>query len=143
MNNDTINLLKECNSGCKSAVNGIDQVLPYIRDEKLRSTVTNEKKIHQEIGDRCHQILNSYGADERDPHPAAKVFSWVGTEVKLAVNSSTQEIAGIMADGCNMGIKSINKALNEYSGADAGAKRVAKRLIDMEKKLASDMSVYL
>lgn len=143
MNNDTINLLKECNSGCKSAVNGIDQALPYIRDEKLRSTVTNEKKIHQEIGDRCHQILNSYGADERDPHPAAKVFSWVGTEVKLAVNSSTQEIAGIMADGCNMGIKSVAKYLNQYKDATPESRTIAAHIINTEHDFMKDMLVFL
>ena len=35
MNLDTINLLKECNAGCKSATNSMEQVLPYVKDEKL------------------------------------------------------------------------------------------------------------
>ena len=35
MHEDSINLLKECNSGCKSATNSMEQVLPYITNEKL------------------------------------------------------------------------------------------------------------
>lgn len=37
MNEDTINLLQECNAGCKSATNSMEQVLPYIKNENLKS----------------------------------------------------------------------------------------------------------
>lgn len=143
MDNDTVGLLKEINSGCKSAVNGISQTLPYVKDDKLKSTMANEKRLHEQIGNRCHDLLNSLGADEKDPHAAAKAFAWIGTEAKLAINSSSSEIACIMADGCNMGIKSLAKYLNQYKAADDESRRLAASLINTEEKFYKDMLVYL
>ena len=35
MNEDTINLLKECNAGCKSATSSMEQILAYVENQKL------------------------------------------------------------------------------------------------------------
>jgi hypothetical protein len=44
-----------------------------------------------------------------------------------------------MTDGCNMGVKSLNKYLNEYEAADEVSKDIAKRLIHLEEQLAVDI----
>ena len=41
MQNDTISLLRECNSGIKMGVNSIDQVLPYVKDHKLKKNLNS------------------------------------------------------------------------------------------------------
>ena len=48
-----------------------------------------------------------------------------------------------ITDGCNMGVKSLRKYLNQYKAADENAKNTAKRLIDLEEKLVQDMRAYL
>jgi hypothetical protein len=48
-----------------------------------------------------------------------------------------------MTDGCNMGVKSLNRYLNEYEAADEISKDIAKRLINLEEKLAIDIRKYL
>jgi hypothetical protein len=48
-----------------------------------------------------------------------------------------------MTDGCNMGVKSLNRYLNQYVAADERSKDITKRLIHLEQKLGSDMSAYL
>ena len=48
-----------------------------------------------------------------------------------------------MTDGCNMGVKSLNRYLNEYQAADERAKDAAKKLIHMEQTLAEDLRSYL
>ena len=52
-------------------------------------------------------------------------------------------MADLMTDGCNMGVKSLNKYLNKYGAADEKSKDIAKKLINLEKKLAVDVSQYL
>lgn len=47
-----------------------------------------------------------------------------------------------MTDGCNMGVKSLNKYLNEYKAADDRAKDKTKRLIELEKKLCEQMHPF-
>ena len=70
-------------------------------------------------------------------------MSWLKTNVKLALNDSDYTIADLMTDGCNMGVKSLNKYLNQYSAADEVSKDITKRLINLEEKLAVDIRQYL
>ena len=59
------------------------------------------------------------------------------------MNESDETIADLITDGCNMGIKSLNKYLNQYKAADEKTKDIAKRLINLEEKLAIDIRCYL
>ena len=73
----------------------------------------------------------------------AKGMSWIKTNVKLAVDESDKTIAGLITDGCNMGIKSLNKYLNQYEAADEKSKDITKRLINLEEKLVIDIRKFL
>jgi hypothetical protein len=42
-----------------------------------------------------------------------------------------------------MGVKSLNRYLNQYKAADESSKDIAKRLINLEEKLAVDIRSYL
>ena len=42
-----------------------------------------------------------------------------------------------------MGVKSLNRYLNQYEAADEVSKDMAKRLIHLEEKLAVDIRQYL
>ena len=63
-------------------------------------------------------------------------MSWVKTNMMLTMNESDATIAELITDGCNMGVKSLNKYLNQYTDAGEEAKEIAKRLIQLESELA-------
>lgn len=142
-NEDTINLLKECNAGCKSGTNSMEQVLPYIENEKFKSIIDEYNDKHIKIGDECHQMLNAYHEQEKDPSVSAKAFSWISTEVKLIMNNDTHEIADIMIDGCNMGIKSVSKYINKYKNASKESVDLAKKLVKTEQEFMNQLLGYL
>jgi len=48
-----------------------------------------------------------------------------------------------MTDGCNMGVKSLSRYLNQYAAADEAAKDITKRLIRLEEALAVHMRDFL
>ena len=73
----------------------------------------------------------------------AQGMSWIKTNVKLAMDDSDETIAELMTDGCDMGIKSLSRYLNEYEAADDKAKKIAKKLIDLENDLCSGLREYL
>ena len=73
----------------------------------------------------------------------AKGMSWVKTNMKLAMNESDNTIADLMTDGCNMGVKSLGRYLNQYKAASEQAKDVAKRLIALEDQLSVELRAYL
>ncbi|MBO5929085.1 MAG: hypothetical protein J6Q42_03590 [Clostridia bacterium] len=140
MNNDTINLLKECNSGCKCATNSMEQVMPFIKeDSSLKKLIDKYNEKHIDIGDECHELLNACDKDEKDPPSLAKAFSWVSTEMKLMLDSDTKKIAGIMFDGCSMGIKSLSGYLNQYTDASEDSRRLTRKLIDIEQDFMNEL----
>ena len=63
--------------------------------------------------------------------------------LKMQLHKNDNTIADLMTDGCNMGVKSLNKYLNEYKAADDRAKDKTKRLIELEKKLCEQMQPFL
>lgn len=143
MNEDTIKLLKECNSGCKSATNSMEQVQSFIGDEKLKSIIDRYNKMHIKIGDECHQLLNDCNEDEKDPNVLAKAFSWISTEMKLMVNDDSHKIADIMIDGCNMGIKSVSEYINKYKAASKESSDLAKNLVKIEQDFMNELLAFL
>ena len=70
-------------------------------------------------------------------------MSWIKTNMKMGMDNSDQTIADLMTDGCNMGVKSLNKYLNQYKAADEKTKDIAKHLINLEEKLAVDIRSFL
>ena len=73
----------------------------------------------------------------------AKTMSYLKTEMKLAMEDNDGTVADLMTDGCNMGVKSLNRYLNEYKAADETAKDICKRLINLEERLAIDLRQFL
>lgn len=143
MNEDTIQLLEECNMGCKTATNSMEQVLPFTKDTDLKAIIEKYNDIHISIGDQCHEILNSSNEKEKDPPMTAKTFSWINTEIKLMVNDNNHKIADIMIDGCNMGIKSLSKYLNQYKAASEESINLVKNLIQIEQDFMKELLLFL
>ena len=73
----------------------------------------------------------------------AKGMSWIKTNVMLAVDESDSRVADLITDGCNMGVKSLNRYLNQHTDASEKAKELTKKLIDLEEKLAIDIRRFL
>lgn len=140
---DTIKLLRECDAGIKTGVSSIDGVLDYVRDENLREYLSDCRDEHDKLKGEIQSLLDKYHDDGKDPNAMAKGMSWLKTNVKLVMDESDETIADLMTDGCNMGVKSLNKYLNQYKAADEKTKDITKRLINLEEKLAVDIRGFL
>ena len=143
MNSDTINLLKECNAGCKSATNSMEQVLGYVEDNKLKDIINDYNQRHIKLGDECHILLNKYGSDEKDPQTMAKAMSFISTEIKMMTDDKTKKAAEIMMDGCNMGIKSVSGYINQYSHANPESVTMANKIVKLEQSFMEDLRSFL
>ena len=144
-NDDTIKLLKECDAGSKMAVTSIDEVLDDIQDEKLKKILIDSKDHHTKLGNEIHAQLNKNRADGKEPNLMAKGMSWMKTNMKLGMGTKDNEkiVADLMTDGCNMGVKSLNKYLNQYKNADETSQKLCMRLIKIEEKLCEELEEYL
>lgn len=143
INNDTINLLKECNAGIQMGVSSIDEVLPKVESQKLETILNDYKNKHSQLGNETNEIIQEYGEETKEPNPVAKGMSWMKTNMKLAWDESDATISDLITDGCNMGVKSIRRYMNQYDSADERTKNIAKKLIDIEEELAVEISPFL
>ena len=141
--NDTKKLLKECDAGCKTAINGMAQVVSHVGSTELRSVITACSNRHATLGDRCHSLLNREGDSGGDPPAMADTFMRMGTGFKLAVNDEDHHIAEMMADGANMGMKSIAKVMNACPSASSDSRTLASDLIGEERQFFDSMLRYL
>lgn len=140
---DTIKLLRECDAGIKMGVASIDEVLNYVHDQTLGKYLADCKDEHDKLKAEVQALLDQYQDDGKEPSPMAKSMSWMKTNVKLVMDESDETIADLMTDGCNMGVKSLNRYLNQYKAADEETKDIAKRLIHLEEKLVDDIRCFL
>ena len=140
---DTIRLLRECDAGVKMGVSSIDEVLEYVKSDSLRKTLADCKIAHKKLETEIDESLNRFGDEGKEPNPIAKGMSWMKTSIKLIMQESDHTIADLITDGCDMGVKSLSKYLNQYKAADEDSKSIAKRLISLEEKLGQDIRGYL
>lgn len=143
INEDTIKLLKECNAGIKMGVSSLDDVLDHVKNDDFKDKLKTCKDEHEKLGNETREILNKYNFSGKEPNTIAKSMSWIKTNVQLTINESDSTIANLITDGCNMGVKSLNKYLNQYKSAEEKVKDIAKKLINLEEKLAADINAYL
>lgn len=143
MSDDTVKLLKSCDKGSKMAVNSIDELMDKTKNNDLLHMLIECKDRHSKIGNEIHEILNSYGKHDEEIPPVAKAMSWVVTNMKMMAEHDDKTIADIMTDGCNMGIKSLNKDLNTFVNANQQAKSICNKIIKIEENFADSMREYL
>ncbi len=140
---DTVKLLRECDAGIKMGVSSIDEVINHIESKDFREKLSLCKEEHLKLQAELQHLLEKYQDDGKDPNPIAKGMSWMKTNVKLGMDDTDSTIADLMTDGCNMGVKSLNRYLNQYEAADEVSKDITKRLINLEEKLTIDIRQYL
>lgn len=140
---DTVRLLRECDAGVKMGISSINDVLDSVRADNLKSRLSECKREHKHLENEIQSLLHRYRDEGKEPAPMAKSMSKMKTTMRMAVNQSDATIADLMTDGCNMGVKSLNKYLNKYKAADEVSKDITKRLINLEEQLAVDIRQFL
>lgn len=142
-NQDTINLLKECDAGSKMAVSSINEVLDKTQNPDLRDLLTESRMHHEKLGNEIHSLLTECNSETKEPGAIAKGMAWMKTNLKLEMKESDATIADLITDGCNMGIKSLHKYLNQYPAASKTSKDICKKLTSIEEELCKDLRAYL
>jgi hypothetical protein len=140
---DTIKLLRECDAGIKMGIASINEVQDHVSKDAVSQLLGKCKEEHEKLKTEILSLLERYHDDGKDPNPIAKGMSWMKTNMKLGMEDSDKVVADLMTDGCNMGVKSLSRYLNQYKAADETSKDIAKRLIHLEAQLAIDLRPYL
>ena len=143
ISDDTIKLLRECDAGIKMGIEAINEVVNNVKDCKLKKILTDSRDKHERFQEEADELLKEYHDDGKDPSMMAKGMSWLKTNMKMTMDSSDSTVADLITDGCDMGVKSLNRYLNQYKTANDKAKKLAEKLIGEEENLRKEMKGYL
>ena len=140
---DTIELLRECDAGIQMGIGAIDEVKDHVQSGEFKAQLDNYQREYAQLQNEIQGLLHTYHDEGKDPNPLAKGMAWMKTNMTIAFNEDDTEIADIITDGCNTGIKSLNKYLNQYKAADGRSKDFTKRLINLQERQLDDMRQFL
>ena len=140
---DTIKMLRECDAGIRMGVESINDVIDSVEDKSFKNSLLECKTAHEKLGDELRASLDRFGDKGKKPNAFAKGMSKIKTDFMLSTKKSDRTVADLMTDGCNMGVKSLSRYLNQYSAADEDSKDIAKRLISLEEELAVNIRRFL
>ena len=143
MNNDTIGLLEDCTAGIEMAVATMDGLLPEIKDHALRQKIQGSKETHLQLQNQPCSLLQQYGGHAKSPSPMASGMAWLKTNTRMPLKHDDTTAAYLVADGCDMGVRSLSRSRNRYAGADPQAIDLAQDLIRAEEQLSAGMRPYL
>ncbi len=142
-NDDTVKLLRECSSGVAMGIDAIKEIWEDVINDNLKSILHNSMEKHHELEKDVNNYLRSLHDEPKEPAAMAKGMSHLKTNFKMTTNPSDATIADLITDGCNMGIKSLYRYLNQYKTADNDIRRLAKDIIDEESNLREAVVAYL
>ncbi|MBR6761549.1 MAG: hypothetical protein IKM30_05895 [Oscillospiraceae bacterium] len=140
---DTIRLLRECDAGIKMGISSIEDSVALVKDIKLEEILKKSLQVHENLKHDMQGLLADYHDEGKEPAAMAKGMEWFKTNVTLAVNPSDGAVADFIVDGCNMGVKSLARYLNQYPAADEKSKDISKALIREEEQLSVAMRAFL
>lgn len=140
---DTTELLKQCDQGVRMGIDAISDMLPKIDDEKLKDLLRKFSDRHNDIKIELDEMLESHGLKSETPNIMAKSMAEMKTDFKMMIKKDDKTAADLMTDGCDMGMKTLTKYLNEYEGAEEKAKDMARRIIKIEEDFEKALREYL
>ena len=143
MDTATYEVLKECSTGCKMALNSIEQLAVYLKDQDMQDLFCKYKEEYVQIEKEAARLSGGETEEEKISEKAAETFAWFSAEMKLLLNDDHAKIAEMMIDGANMGIKSITEKRNRYPEAEKESISLAKKFERVCEKIVKDMKKYI
>lgn len=140
---DTVKLLRECDSGIKTGISAIDDVIDDVKNQQFKGLLNDSRSQHEKLQEEIGLLLVQHDDEGKDPNPIAKGMSWMKTNVKMAADGGDNTVADLITDGCNMGVKSLSRYLNQYKSADTKSRDITGRIVEIEDRLVNDIRPYL
>ena len=121
---------------------GIDSIMEYTRDEKMREALRIQAKEYDKIYAEAGQMLKARNAEVKHINPMAKIGSEMTSAMKTMTDHSTAKIAEMMIQGSTMGVTKLMKNRGEYSGNDKDILSLSDKLKQTEEQNIKTMKGF-
>lgn len=138
-------LLDSVYKNVKMAGDSIINLMPKVKDEKMKSDLTIQLSTFEAFASRAVKLLGREGeAPEEESLMARMSAKWSGM-VNTMMDSSTEHLAEMMVEGATMGVNDMMEQLRGAKNADISreALNLAQSVKEYEERVIEEMKAYL
>lgn len=142
--NDTQKLLEFIYKNAEMGRKTVDPIKNMNRDTRFQETLDRMLTDYDEICTEADLRLKEWGVPEASGlNIGEKMMTEMSLRFSTMKDRSVPHLADMLLKGASMGVTDISKKLEEYSGADEGSVKLAKRLLKMNSDTIDEMKQFL
>ena len=141
----TATLLQEIYKNVKMASDSILNLMPKIKDPKLKNDLTVELSVYEAYASRAAKLLAEEGAKPEEEGTVTKLASKWGSMMNTMIDSTSTHIAEMIVEGATMGVNDMLKQIRECENTSVSesAMKLARDVCAYEEKTIEEMKEYL
>jgi len=141
----TAEVLQSIYKNVKMASDSILNLMPKVKDAKLKSDLTVELSAFDAFASRTAKLLAEEGVKPEEEGIISKTMAKWGTMMDTMRDSTSTHLAEMMVEGATMGVNDMLRILREAENSNASEKalRLARDVCEFEEKVVEDMKAYL
>ena len=141
----TADLLQAAYKNLRMASDSILNVMPKVKDEKLKHEMTVQLSGLDAFCSRTAKMLAEEGVKPEEEGFLSKTAAKWGAMMNTVMDASTAHIAQMMVEGATMGMTELMRELREAENGTASedSLRLVRDICAYEEKIAEDMKAYL
>lgn len=140
---ENVELLQFIYQNAKMGLVGIDNIKETIKDKEFLNVIKEQENDYFEIANTATDLLNSMRQEREELSNIAKVMTFIDARISTMNDSSNTNIAKMMITGNNKGIIEIQEKINNYQGKNNKVLKLAKKLLETEKRNIEKLKKYL
>ncbi len=145
MDDKTVNLLNEISKNAEMGKNTTRQLMEITKDITMLHHLQKQMFTYDDLSRRAHAMLAVEGKHAKEQNPMAKMGAQMSIRMKTMGDATPQNMAKMLIEGSEMGIKDMRGALAQVdrNSANVGAIALAQRLEDAETAYKQELSSFL
>ncbi len=141
----TSDLLQEVYRNVKMAEESIMDLMPHVKNERLKSDLTVQLSVYAAFASRAAKLLGEENAKPRDTGTLTKMGAKWGILMNTMKDSTTEHLIQMMIEGTNMGAIELLRWIreSENTGVSEDSLRLARDVCAYEEKTVQDLKDLL
>ena len=143
--NKNAELLNDLYSNVKMGSDSIINLLPKVKDDKMKSMMTDQLNQYEKYAQDLKERLNCEGVLPKEPSAISKIGAKIGMEMKSMQDSTTSHMAQMMVQGSTMDVTDLLQKVSVYENMPECRESVklAKEIVDFEEHNIEKMKEFL
>ena len=133
--------LKAVYKNVKMASDSILNLMPKVKDEKMKSDMTVQLSAFEAFASRAAKLLGEEGVKPEEESMMTRMSAKWGTMMNTMRDSTSTHLAEMLIEGATMGVNDMMREMRdaENSTVSESALRLARDVCAYEEKIVEDM----